>query len=548
MPSSPPFPTRPAGLIRPLVTAAEAYPVMEQMVRSARRRIWMSFRVFDPSTPLLTDTTGHETWRDLLARKLDEGVEIRIMLSDFDPVGADALHRMTWAATAHLQELQIAGDLRILPLRHEARAGRGLRLGLWFAALSTIEDFRKELNSSAPEERLRQFAVWPGLWRHLRVRRNRSIGWRTPRVPRLYPVTLHQKIIVVDDERAVIGGLDIDERRYDDDSHNRPAHQTWHDVSVELDGRVVADIAQHLADTWNDNRLRIGAYFRELNRQRPPDAQLPPVQPKRVVPPAGLADSMDDCGVRLLRTVSRNVRRRLFRISPRTELREIEDAHVAMIQNATDWLYLESQFFRSRRIAEALVNAAGRNRELSLVMILPGAPEEIAFEDRTGIGERFGEHLQAECVDEVKLAFGDRAAILSPVRPVRHSGTGRTSLREAEIIFVHSKVSIADGRMAIVGSANLNGRSMRWDTEAAVLFDTPSEVKALADRLARKWWRLGPEADHPLSVPDGARWANAAAGNAQQAPDQRQAFLVPYDPQPAREFGFHVPGLPEELV
>lgn len=548
MPSSPPFPVRPAGVISPLITAGEGYPAMEQLVREAKHRIWMSFRVFDPLTPLVSGEEPGGTWLDLLRQKLREGVEVRVLLSDFDPVGGEALHLMTWTAVSHLMQLESAGDFQVLPLRHEARAGRGIRIGFWLAILREIGAFRQELNELDETPRTDRFAHWPGLWRHLRLRRDRTIGWRAPRLPRIYPVTVHQKILIADDQRAVIGGLDIDERRWDDHAHDRPADRTWHDVSMQVEGRVAGDIAQHLADTWNDNRLRIDAYFRELSRMKPDVAVLPPARPRRISPPSGLADSIEDEGIQLLRTVSRNVRRKIFGMAPRTEINEIEDAHLELIRTAKDWIYLETQFFRSRAVAEALATAAHQNPALSLVVILPAAPEEIAFERRTGIGERFGEYLQVECVDSVKQAFGNRAVFLSPARPVSYQGKDRAGLHDAEIIYVHSKVAIADGKTAIVGSANLNGRSLRWDTEAAVQFNTAQDVQTLTHRLVRKWWRIPQDSNNPLLKPHAAEWAEAAEKTAARSPEQRESFLVPYDPVPAREFGFAVPGLPEELV
>ena len=41
-----------------------------------------------------------------------------------------------------------------------------------------------------------------------------------------------------DGTHAIVGGLDIDERRFDDTSHRQSAEQTWHDVSVAVDGEA----------------------------------------------------------------------------------------------------------------------------------------------------------------------------------------------------------------------------------------------------------------------------------------------------------------------
>ncbi|MEO1689718.1 MAG: phospholipase D-like domain-containing protein, partial [Pseudomonadota bacterium] len=191
----------------------------------------------------------------------------------------------------------------------------------------------------------------------------------------------------------------------------------------------------------------------------------------------------------------------------------LERAHLALIAGASRLLYIETQFLRSRAIAAALAEAARARPDLGLILILPAAPEAVAFDGRRGLPERWGERLQAEAVTRVAEAFGPRAAIVSPVRRVeaetgdesgieradgRADGRGadgrgadgreaddRAALGRAEIIYVHSKVLIADDAAAIIGSANLNGRSLRWDTEAGVAFADPTFAAELRRKLSR---------------------------------------------------------------
>ena len=51
----------------------------------------------------------------------------------------------------------------------------------------------------------------------------------------------------------------------------------------------------------------------------------------------------------------------------------------------------------------------------------------------------------------------------------------RASLDGAPIIYLHAKASVFNNELAVVSSANLNGRSMRWDTEAGLAFRKPEE-------------------------------------------------------------------------
>lgn len=543
-----PAPMRPVGAFKPLITAAEGFPEFERLAAGARRTLWLSFRVFDPTTRLRAETSAGETWVDLIGRVLDKGVAVRVLLSDFDPVGAPELHETTWRSIAALGRLGGRGSLEILPVRHEARVGRGLRLGLWLPAFAALDRLKRTLNGLDPAERAERLAHMPGLWRYLRLDRRGRIVWRAPRMPRLFPGTVHQKVAIADGTRAVIGGLDIDERRFDDPEHRRPSDQTWHDVSVTVDGPVVADIARHVAHIWNANRLRMAALRREQASSAPPSAPLMPEPVARLdVPDAPDGDGRAD-GVRLLRTLSEMRRRSFFRFSPRTVLSEIEDAHLRLIRGAAHSLYLETQFLRSVTIAAALAEAAERTPDLNLVLILPAAPEDVAFEDRARLAARMGEHLQHDCLARIAAAFGRRCAILSPARPRRSLSDRRDQLHGADIVYVHSKVTIADGREAIVGSANLNGRSLRWDTEAAVLCNAPDRVAGLIEAVLGHWLPAGGDA-RVLATPLDARcWMAHAEENAAKPPEERKGYLLPYDIAASRADGLPVPGVPDELV
>lgn len=537
---------RPAGAFEPLITAEEMYPVLEKLAWEAERLIWMAFRIFEPDTRVRDPEVPCETWLDLLREKLRQGVEVRIAIADFDAIGAAELHQTTWRSAQALATIADAGSLEVLPIRHEARIGRGWRYGLWLPALFKLEQERRELNELPEAERRKVFLQRPGIWSFLRLSRRGRLLWRAYRLPRLYPVTHHQKIAVFDGSRAVIGGLDVNERRWDDKTHDRPAAETWHDVSVLVDGPVVTDIARHLADGWNDNRRRMAALRREQTRFAPPGARELPM-PAAPLPEPEPATETATAGLRLVRTVSKN-RRGFLRFGPVTCFAEIEDAHRQLIAAARRLIYIESQFLRSEPIAGALQRAAQTHPGLKLIMVLPAAPEQIAFDRKTGIPERLGEHLHHECVECVRAAFGERAAILTPARPVASDSDGRDQTHGAEIIYMHAKVIVVDDKEAIVSSANLNGRSLRWDTEAGVHCNLPEKAASLRRRLCEHWLPegAGPEffdLDGPVR-----HWRKLAEDNAALPPERRSGFLLPHDETAAAEFGVDIPGVPHDSV
>ena len=539
-------PIRPAGAFDPLITAEEVFPALERAAWSARRSIWMAYRIFEPTTRIRSPDIPCETWRGLLRAKLEQGVSIRIALADFDPIVAVGLHETTWRSFLGFAELLDHGDIEILPIRHEARVGRGLQYGLWAPAMMQLDGQRRALNGMDPDERRARFYKRPGIWRYLRLGRTGRVRWRAYRLPRLYPVTHHQKIAVFDGERAIIGGLDINERRWDDKTHDRRAEETWHDVSVLVDGPVARDIARHVADGWNRARHRMARLRRQQQRNAPPGVGKLPL-PAGELPDPGPSDETAEQGLALVRTVSDN-KRDWLRLSPVTHCAEIEAAHVRLIGAARRLIYIESQVLRSRPVADALARAARAVPGLGLIMLLPAAPEQIAFQDKSGLPERFGEHLHSECIDTVTEAFGDRCAIVSPARPVARPSDGRDSTHGAGIIYVHAKVIVVDDREAIVSSANLNGRSLCWDTEAGVLCNVPAMAAHLRRRLFEHWLPAGAGDEfHGLDTATAA-WRRCAHENAARPPAERTGFILPHEAHEAERLGMAVPGLPEEAV
>ena len=480
-----------------LITAAEAFPALERLFLDAQTEIWAGFRVFDLDTRLRSQAAQEigETWLDLIAHTLDRGVSITLVLSDFDPVVATEYHRNSWKSARQLasaDEIAGRGTLTFRVAAHPARVGILPRLVL-------RGKVREKLREADPDP------TTPGLR-----------GVSEDDVFELMPATHHQKLAVFDRTKLYIGGIDLDERRFDTAHHDRPAEETWQDVQVIVTGPVVAAAQRHLE------------MFEAVTEGREPP---PPASPGFV------------------RTLSQKRRIAPFHISPKTVVREIEDLHLAAIGRAQKLIYLETQFFRHVPLARALAERAREAPGLHLIAVLPAAPETVAFEDGAGDDSRMGEHLQAKAVGIVREAFGERAVFCAPAQRRRADQTDdRSTIAGAPIIYVHSKVSIFDGTEAIVSSANLNGRSLRWDTEAGVHLTREDHVDQLRRKLLGHWMPdLADEADRDATALVSA-WRETAERNAGLPPDRRTSFLVPYDETPAREFGKGVPIVPDELV
>ena len=478
-------------------TASEAYPAFERLCLSAKDRITCGFRVFDPSTQLQSPEgrAVGQTWFDMLLHLLNRGVKIDITLSDFDPIIATKDHRRSWQAArqfAALNELSTGAALTFTVAKHPARVGFVPRRVL----RSKIE---QELEERDPDE------LTPGLT-------NLAAGDDLP----LVPATHHQKLAVVDEEAVYIGGLDLNDRRYDTQHHDQQSEQTWQDIQAIARGPVVAAAAAHLASFHAVTEGLKGA---------------PPAAPG------------------FLRTLSTRRAQDLTHIAPKPLINEIEQAHLDAISRATGLIYLETQFFRHKPLAHTLADAAAKNPAMACILILPAAPEDVAFEDNTAEDAQLGAQIQMEALEMLMEGFGDRLALSAPAQTIAVTDVPDTAvLHGAPLIYVHSKLSLFGRDEAILSSANLNGRSFRWDTEAGLHLTKRSQVEPLWPRALSHW--MGAHAPDPFGEATSVvtQINDSIAANAQMQPEERLHFLLPFDHEPQAKLARTLPFVPDEMV
>lgn len=543
----------------PLIEASAAYPALENAILDARTEALLGFRILSPRTKLRTErarSQGLETWRDLIADAVGRGVNVRILMTDFEPIMANDLHQRTWEDIAAFRmsvPAGAAGHLQVIAALHEGEFGPVARWLLWPLVWSRLQGLHAEATSSRQNPKdFRKRS--PGLWRMLsRRRRSDAFEIRSWPPPRMWPVTYHQKIAVFDGAVTILGGLDVDERRFDNPDHAQPSDRTWHDVSLRSSGPIAADLRRHFQDCWNREVPRFNARLTQLGAPR----DDLPLSVTRLSDPSYAVSHDDgpanDGTLQVLRTRSRRSRSP-FAVGPKAAITEIEAAHINQIGAATDLIYLESQFFRSEPIIAALERAAGARPDLRLILVVPAAPEDVAFDGNTGADARHGEWRQVQGVDRLRAAFGDRFGAFCLVKDRPAADSEETEHRRfvagRAIIYLHSKVSIFDGRTAIVSSANLNGRSMQWDTECGVLWQNESGVErfqrqlwanALRDHLTRDDGRSG---DAALAL-----WRRAAEDVAHGRFEGASCPLIAHYPlEWARSFAQRIPFVPSNLI
>lgn len=250
----------------------------------------------------------------------------------------------------------------------------------------------------------------------------------------------HMKILVVDDTLAFCGGIDMTGSRWDTREHRdghpgrrRPTtgrhYDPWHDSTMAVDG----DAAKALGDL---GRLRWEAACGE--RLSPPERSTDPW-------PEELKPVFHDVPIAIARTRGH--------VGEWSELREIEALFADMIAAAERYVYVETQYFASRRIAEAIAKRLGD----------PLGPEFVLVNPKTGRGwldEEVMGPARSKLYRELKaLDTYDRFRIYYPVT------------ENGVPIYVHSKMMIVDDELFRVGSANMNNRSMGMDSECDLMID-----------------------------------------------------------------------------
>lgn len=494
----------------PLVTAAEMFPALERLCLNAREELLMSFRIIDPLTRLRSQEArelGLETWADLLAQVSGRGVRVKLLIADFDPIFTADLHRDAWASARRFGH-RLHEEAEVLCALHECRSAPFWNTIFGFKVRKMV----RSLDRYSPDQMTPlQHRAQQG-----------DIA--------LHPVTLHQKFAVADGREAIIGGIDVNERRYDDEEHSRRAEDTWHDVSIQISGRIADDLRLHFADCWQRATDACAASFGAA------PTPVPESMPLAEVPHSAN-------GPRLLRTLSSNAPRSL-RLGPLPNITEHEEAHIAAFESANRLIYIETQFFRHMPLARSLARAARRSPDLQLILVMPSEPERVIFEGHDGLDSRHAQALQLRCLQKLRRSFGPRMAVVSPAQPRQAPKHTPMPLHGAGIVYLHSKVTLVDDLVGIVGSANLNGRSMHWDTEASVQFHDTRDIMALRERLNRTWLRGH---CHDIATDRAAEWSRVAEEMASRKPEDRDAFILPYPKERNRRFARTVPILPSDM-
>jgi phosphatidylserine/phosphatidylglycerophosphate/cardiolipin synthase-like enzyme len=279
-----------------------------------------------------------------------------------------------------------------------------------------------------------------------------------------HPVeSLHQKVSVIDGQYAFVGGIDLliesggDFDRWDTPSHpfSTPFRvnqegvtpHPWHDAHAFIEGPAAADVELNLRQRWNDVVQRHNLDASLLIPEHP---LAPPLESKTLV--------------QLARTIPEHT----YSFDPQKGIQGISQFYANALKNIQQFVYLENQYLWLHAYTGIDVPFAGLDNpdmEVNLRELVDalrrGAAMTIILPDHPNVGRAFSDAGLTRLRTQAPEAL-EEGRILAFTLATSATIEGTEHYRP---IYVHGKVAIIDDCWTTVGSANLNNRGMRDDTE-----------------------------------------------------------------------------------
>ncbi len=252
----------------------------------------------------------------------------------------------------------------------------------------------------------------------------------------------HQKIVVIDDRLAFVGGLDVTSQRWDSRQHSprdmrrsdpaMASYPPFHDVMAVVSGDAARALGDLCRERWRASAGEV----------------LPPPGDGGRLWPVTIPPLLSGIPVALSRTCPP------WDGTP--PVHEVERLTLAMIGAARRFIFIENQYFAARRIADAIAARLAEPAGPEVVIIGPGRPISLMERSSMGVARaRLVRHLACG-------PGGQRFGLYTPTV-------------EGTEVKVHSKVMIIDDKILRIGSANLNNRSLGLDSECDLTLEAQGD-------------------------------------------------------------------------
>ena len=258
---------------------------------------------------------------------------------------------------------------------------------------------------------------------------------------------MHAKTLTVDGKEAFIIGSPFKQDYWDTSQHliNDPRREPElvrpiHDVSVKLKGGSVKHVEEFFIEIWN---------YISKDEYHGKDK----MNPVKLDPNIKTIES-GETTVQIARSVTPET------LTKKGELGIFEGYRKAIAQ-ATDFIYLENQYFTNSSILKALKNAMQANKELQVIVVMNENPDIPGYKEWQNQGiEKLGIKSVEDILEHPQIGFFT----------LWSAGMGEEQY-EIQPIYVHTKMAVVDDIWATVGTANLDGSSLTHVNELKGFFD-----------------------------------------------------------------------------
>ncbi|QLQ78532.1 hypothetical protein HG537_0A07790 [Torulaspora globosa] len=344
----------------------------------------------------------------------------------------------------------------------------------------------------------------------------------------------HEKMTVIDNTIAFMGGIDLCYGRYDTPEHvlrddhenfneqnfpgkdysnaricdfhdlDRPfesmydrkkiPRMPWHDVHMMTVGEAARDMARHFVQRWN-------YLLRQKRPSRPTPLLTPPcdftdIQLKNS-PFFRMLKPRSTCEVQVLRSAGS------WSLGLKETEKSIQNAYLKLIETSEHFIYIENQFFVTtshwdsviieNKIGDAIVdriiraNSEGRTWKAFIVIpLMPGFDSPIDQPEASSVRVIMQCQYQSISRGETSIFSRLKKVNIDPLQYIQFfslrkwSTIGKDDKLVTEQLYVHAKVLIVDDRSCIIGSANINERSQlgNRDSEVAMVIRDTDLVKS----------------------------------------------------------------------
>ncbi|KAJ1411164.1 Phospholipase D/Transphosphatidylase [Sesbania bispinosa] len=458
--------------------------------------------------------TPRKLWEDVY--KAIEGAKYLVYIAGWSFNPKMVLVRDPQTEIPHAREIKL-GEL----LKRKAEEGVAVRVMIWDDETSLPFIKNKGVMNTHDEDAFAYF-------KHTKV-----ICRKCPRLHHKFPTLFahHQKTITVDskapnsvNEREImsfLGGLDLCDGRYDtekhslfqtltEESHHYDFYQTniagaslnkggprepWHDAHACVTGEAAWDVLTNFEQRWT--------------KQCDPSLLVPANTLANLNPICSSTPTERNWKVQVYRSIDHVSASQLFR--KLTVESSIHEAYVEAIRRADRFIYIENQYFIGGchlwqkdkhsgcrnlipiEIALKVVNKIKARERFAVYIVIPmwpeGVPESEPVQDILHwtretmtmmyklIGEAIIEsgepghprdYLNFFCLANREKK--EKGEYLPPHSPHPETQYWNAQKNRRFMVYVHSKLMIVDDLYILIGSANVNQRSMdgQRDTEIAI--------------------------------------------------------------------------------